>query len=642
MSKQTIVQLVAKHGPGHADDIARGVEMCERVWDFSRDKRAAFRAFCLKQYVPRGKKRQQLMSRLDEFHHLLAGSLGAVLKVARAGQDMADLPELAVDQVLGAFAPRCHLLEDYRRFKIAAVVQLNFGTDETGAPRTRAGWAARRLSRVGREVIPAELSAQYASAAGAVDRFISGYNLHLNNIEFGDKRVRFPKGTRLIAHWGLRDYMMSLNGGRNALVRQQAIMGLMRQVVDGEVPAELLDDPQVSWDVPRGRIRRAGQKSWRKVSGQGALRWEKFRKVWQAQRAIDPYTRHGNLIDNKFLDEREMPEEMVVGMLTDVLASPLAERVACFMRDQLGRELQPFDIYHCDFESDGPGKAPLPYDIRKRYPTAAALNDAIVEILVSLGWRKKRAQWIRDRIRVDNGRSAGHAWPPQHEHDLQLLRVRVDKGGCDELNFETFMHELGHCVEGVLSSYEMDYKILWGVPNTAFTEGFAFTFQDRTDQVLGRGSEKQGAAADRQMLMRFWEPFEIGGAALTEIRFFHWLYDNPDATARQMMRAMRKIGDGVWQEFYARILGPDGHGLLSVYSHILWGDFYLAEYPVGYLIGHQVRRHLQGKSLPREMERMCALGEIGPQSWMRAAIGQKISVKPLLDDTDAALVRLGY
>jgi len=55
-----------------------------------------------------------------------------------------------------------------------------------------------------------------------------------------------------------------------------------------------------------------------------------------------------------------------------------------------------------------------------------------------------------------------------------------------------------------------------------------------------------------------------------------------------------------------------------------------------------VRRHLQGKSLPREMERMCALGEIGPQSWMRAAVGQKISVKPLLDDTDAALVRLGY
>ena len=63
------------------------------------------------------------------------------------------------------------------------------------------------------------------------------------------------------------------------------------------------------------------------------------------------------------------------------------------------------------------------------------------------------------------------------------MRVRVDKRGCDEINFGTFMHELGHCVDGVLTSYEMDHKVLWGVPNTAFTEGFAFTFQDRADDI---------------------------------------------------------------------------------------------------------------------------------------------------------------
>ena len=81
--------------------------------------------------------------------------------------------------------------------------------------------------------------------------------------------------------------------------------------------------------------------------------------------------------------------------------------------------------------------------------------------------------------------------------------------GKSEINFETFMHELGHCVEGVLSSYEMDYRCLWSVPSTAFSEGFAFTFEDRTDELLGRKSTSDD---DVTTLLRFWEPYEIAGS----------------------------------------------------------------------------------------------------------------------------------
>lgn len=637
MSKKTIAALTERHGERHEADITRGVRMCHRVWDFERDGRKAFHEFCLTQYVPPGKQRRQLLARLDEFHHQVIGAISVTVKVARAGQDMADRPALAAEEVLAGYTPDTHLREDYRRFRIAALVQLNFGTDEERSPRGRAGWAARQLAHVGREVIPADAIARYGLAVTEADRFISSYNLHLDRFRYADRSVKFPRGTRQVSHWGLRDYMMSLNGARNPLPRQRAILDLMRRVVDGQVPREVLDDPEVVWDIPNEQLIRGKRKS--PARGHGPLRWQKFHQVWQAQRAIDPHTRHGNLIDNKFLLERQLPESQVVGMLTAILSSPLAERIGRFVRAQLGRELEPFDIYYRDFEGDGPGKAPLDYDVRKRFPTAGALQEAIPEILVGLGWGKRRARWIGERIRVDNGRSAGHAWPPQADHDLQLLRVRVDRGGCDELNFETYMHELGHCVEGVLTSYEMDYKLLWGVPNTAFTEGFAFTFQDRTDQVLGRQTRPP---SDELTLLRFWEPLEIGGAALTELRFFHWLYANPDATPGRMMRAIRRIGDQVWREFYARVFGPDGHGLLSVYSHVLWGDLYLAEYPLGHIIAYQISRFLRGRSLPREMERMCGLGRIAPEAWMRAAVGEGISVQPLLDDTAAALDRLGY
>ncbi len=651
MSRKLIDQLVRKHGKRLRDDITRGVKAARKVWpsDGSNGLAASkdFEEFCLAQYVPPA-RRGPLLERLDEFHQAVAGAMEAAYKNARAGQDIADRPFLAAEKIFGAYAPDSHLLEDYRRYRIAAIVQLNFGTDDRSVPRSRAGWAARRLSNLGRQIIPAELIGRLAQAQSEVDVLISSYNLHLDRFDFGDPRIRFPKGTKLVSHWGLRDTMTALHGTPHALIKRKAILDLMRRVVDGEIPEEVLNRPEVRWDIPRGRISAGpggrGAASWKPAKGHGALRWRGFHKVWQVHRQIDPYRRYGNLIDNKFLSEREIPEEKVVGILIDVLSSPLAERVAHYLRDQLGRELEPFDIYYRDFSprkasESARGKQPLKFDIRGRYPDAASLGEAITDVLVRFGWKRDRARWIRSRIRVDNGRSAGHAWPPRHENDLQLLRVRVDKRGCDELHFETFMHELGHCVEGVLTTYEMDYRALWGVPNTAFTEGFAFTFQDRTDEILGRGKRPR---SDAVTLRRFWEPFEIAGPALTEIRFFHWLYKHAEATPEEMMRAVRRIGDAVWKEFYARIFGAEGHGLMSVYSHMLWGDFYLAEYPMGLVMAYQIRKHLEGKPLPVEMERMCRVGRIYPEEWMKTAVGQKISVRPLLDDTKRALERLGY
>ena len=639
--------LIRKYGARQRRDIERGVRACAVVWGNetgrgrSNGKMASldggFQGFCLEQYTPPGKKRHELLRRLDEFHLAVAGGMGVALKVARAGLDIADRPLLAAEKVLGAFSPFSHLSEDYRDARIAAIVQLNFGTDDRTAPRSRAGWAARRLGEVGREVVPANLLTAYSRAESEASLFVSSYNLHLDRFDFGNREVSFPPNTVLVSHWGLRDHMTSLTGESGALPKQRAILDLMRRVVDGEIPAAVLDNPSPRWNIANGTLREGGRT--RRAEGHGPLRWEHFRKVWQAHRRIDPYRRYGSVIDNKFLAVREIPEEKVVGILTEILASPLAERAARFLRDKLKRPLEPFDVYYRDFSPRRLRPVRSRINCRKKYPSAEALQAAIPDVLARFGWGRQRARWIGERIRVDNGRSAGHAWPPYSPSDQQLLRVRVDRGGCDELNFETFMHELGHCVEGVLSSFEMDYNVLWGVPNTAVTEGFAFTFQDRTDEILGR---KQALSPEARTLQRFWEPYEIAGSALTEVRFFHWLYENPRASAAAMQRAIRSIGDEVWGEFFARIFGDEGHGLMSIYSHILTGDFYLADYPMGFVMAYQIRKYLEGRPLHSEMERMCGVGRVYPDSWMRAAVGQGISVAPLLQDTERALRKLGY
>lgn len=633
---QAEAALGQQHGAKLARDIARGVRHCALVWDWAKSDPEKFVAFCGRQYCPPGKARHTLLVRLDEVIGFAGGVFSMVSKVNRAGLDIADAPLTPADEVFGAFSTSTHWGEDLRTFRVAALAQLNFGTDDLTPPRTREGWAARRLSRVGRTVIPAALSAEATMRAAEVDQFVSSFNLHLDKIDFPDPSIQFPKDTVRISHWGLRDFMTSLNGQDNALPRQRAIRDLMRRVVDGEIPREAVNNPRARWRLGEGTVEEGGAS--RPATPTGPLRWEKFKAVYDVQRRIDPHTVYGNIIDNKFKLEREIPEEKIVKILTDILSSPVVAKVARYLEGKLGRPIEPHDLYiKAGFQS-GTKPAPLPFDIGKRYPDAASLTAAIPGILVKLGFAPARAKWIGSKIRVDNSRSAGHAWQPGTALDRALLRVRIDQGGVNEEEFGTFMHELGHSTEQVLTSYGMDYKALWGVPNTAFTEGFAFTFQAKADFILGR---KESADADATILQRLWEVFEISGPSLTEIRFFHWLYAHPEATALEMHREIRRIGDEVWAEFYARIFGPEGHGLMSVYSHMLWCSFYLADYSMGYVIAYQVRKFLSTRKFAPEMERICALGSIYPESWMKAAVGESISAQPLLRDAAAACARMG-
>jgi len=631
----TLEALTKLHGSKFSTDIARGLTFCRKVWDFKKADEKGFTEFCLKHYCPPGKDRTNLLRRLDELLHLSSGSLGMISKVARLGLDIADEPLTPTDELLASFSPDTHLLEDYRTFNIAALVQLNFGTDELTPPKTREGWAARRLANIGREVVPAGLLIEKSKVRTEVDSFVNGFNLHLDQIAYTDPSVKFPKNTIQVSHWGLRDYMTTLNGEKHAAAKQHAIRDLMRRVVDGEIPVQIINNPKAFWKQNGNTVQIEGKSEPARMMG--PLRWEYFKRIYDVERKIDPYTRYGNMIDNKFKHEREIPEECIVNILKGILSAPVAQGVAQYVASCLERPIEPQDIYFKNFHSKI-SKKPLRFDIQKRYPHAEALTKAIPAILIKLGFEKRRAEFIGSKIRVDNSRSAGHASPPCAPFDLQLLRVRIDKKGINEMEFSTFMHELGHCVEGVLTSYEMDYSSLWSVPNTAFTEGFAFTFQDRSDFILGREAAEDN---DVTTLLRFWEAYGIAGPALAEIQLFHWLYKNPKATPAAIHKEIRSIGDEIYRQYYARLFGPEGYGLVSVYSHMLWCYFYLADYPLGYVIAYQVRKHLQNKNLGEEMERMCQLGAIYPEQWMKASVGQAISVNPLLDDTKAALKNLG-
>jgi hypothetical protein len=67
---------------------------------------------------------------------------------------------------------------------------------------------------------------------------------------------------------------------------------------------------------------------------------------------------------------------------------------------------------------------------------------------------------------------------------------------------------------------------------------------------------------------------------------------------------------------------------------------YLADYTLGHVISHQVRSHMHGKDLAAETKRICSIGRVTPDLWMRRAVGAGISARPLAEDCATALTRL--
>jgi hypothetical protein len=215
----------------------------------------------------------------------------------------------------------------------------------------------------------------------------------------------------------------------------------------------------------------------------------------------------------------------------------------------------------------------------------------------------------------------------------------------DYKGYNIAMHELGHNVEQVYSLHGIDEYFLSGVPNTAFTEAFAFVFQARDLEVLdslspawasgataagGAGARALSGSAQRGALADFWATCEIAGVALVDIGAWRWLYAHPGAGPEELRAAILELSRSVWNRLFAPAFGFRDALVLGVYSHMIEFGCYLPDYPLGHLVSFQVEDYLKDRVLGREMGRMCRLGRLTPGEWMRRAVGGELSAAPLV------------
>ena len=277
----------------------------------------------------------------------------------------------------------------------------------------------------------------------------------------------------------------------------------------------------------------------------------------------------------------------------------------------------------------------------KKYPNVEAYQKDIPNFLLKVGFKPEKAQFIASKIEVDGARGAGHAWGTQMKSDKSHLRTRIPKEGMDYKGFNIAMHELGHNVEQTITMQDIDYYILRGVPNTAFTEAVAFMFQKKDLQMM---DIKNNDANDKynQTLDIFWSLYEIMGVSLVDMDVWKWLYENPNATPEQLKNQVVTISKNVWNQYYAPVFKKKDEPILGIYSHMIAYPLYLSAYPIGYLIEFQVEDYIQTNkaNFADETHRMLINGSIVPQLWMLKAVNQEISNKPMFKAVDEALIKV--
>jgi hypothetical protein len=650
-------ELVSKYGEDQRERARRGLRQAASLWRAEDGDRQIFERFVRTNFAG---DQQTLDALFARFESALEAVYGHMLEIGRELRRQTDLdigPIMPIDQTLAAWSPGAHVMEDLFRNKIAFVALLNFPLttlDERlseGETWTRRQWAEVRLAQTFGRRVPASVS-QGISRAGAEGRqYIADYNIWMHHLVDPNGRRLFPARMRLLSHWNLRDQIRAeySEKGAEALARQRMIAQVMERIVTQTIPAVVVDNPAVDWDPFANRVTRSDVKDYDTAPPRTSLpvsdtpepntRYEKLLASFRAARLADPYSPAApTLIARRFDEDREIPEPRFRAMLESILTSPMVPRVARLIEQQLGRPLEPFDIWYAGFRPRGAyTEEQLDAITRQKYPDAAAFKADLPNILTGLGFSRERAQYLADRIEVDPARGSGHALGAARRGDFPRLRTRIAADGMDYKGYNIAVHELGHNVEQVFSLYGVDHYMLSRVPNTAFTEALAFVFQAKDLELLGLAAPDARSQA-LSTLGDFWGTYEIAGVAMVDMAVWRWMYENPDATPEQLRDATIRISQEVWNRYFAPVFRKKDVVLLGIYSHMIQSMLYLPDYPLGHMIAHQIREQIdRAGDLGAEFERMSVFGNTTPDLWMKNATGAPVGPEALLAATERSL-----
>jgi hypothetical protein len=646
-------ELAAKYGESQRVRLQNGLRQVTEFWRPDDGDAAAFEDFVRTNFAGDQATLDTMFNRLEHLLEQLGGHMHEINREFRQQMDLDLGPVLPFDEIIGGYDPSAHVVDDFFHNKLAFVVLLNFPLttlDERlkdGPTWSRRQWAEVRLAEGFSKRIPAEVNLGIGQAEAQAGQYIAEYNIWMHHLVDARGQRLFPPKMRLLSHWNLRDEIKAdYADSSNGLAKQRMIQQVMERIVTQTIPAVVVNNPAVDWNPSTNDVLPAAVKDSDTSPATKPInvrepdtRYAMLQETFLASKKADPYSPTApTLIARRFDEDREIPEARVRAMLEQVLTSPLVPQVARLIEARLQRPLEPFDVWYSGFR---PGsqytEAQLDEMVARKYPTAQAYQQDIPNLLMKLGFSFERAQHVANNIVVDPARGSGHAMGAEMRSEKAHLRTRVEKGGMNYKGFNIAVHEMGHNVEQTFSLNDVDHTLLKGVPNTAFTEALAFVFQGHDLELLGLPAPDAKSEAEKT-LNDFWGTFEISGVALVDMAVWHWMYDHPAATPKDLNDATVQISKDIWNRYYAPVFHKKDVVLLGVYSHMIDSFLYLPDYPIGHLIAFQIEEQMKKTgAIGPEFERMAKMGDVTPDLWMEHATGRPVGSEALLEAVQRAL-----
>ena len=644
-----IKAIWAKHSQVNPDLVERGVKCTAKLWTAQDGSAQEFIDFCEANYQCTEAERNQLFQTIQRNVETMYGRYNQIsINLKMPLHVVGDAPYTDIDGMFGALDPFAHFSDDMFASKIAFIVTLNFPSytldekNELGKTWTRTEWAYARLGDMFGARIPAEANQLFADCSTGADNYISNYNIMMGRLRNDAGEQLFADNMALITHWGLRDELKSnyANADGRGLEKQRMIYQVMNRIIDQSIPARVISNADYTWNPYSNEVKDA-EGNVVDNTREADVRYQKLYDIYKAAIAMDKYCpAYPTYIQRAFDQQMEVTDKEIEEMFVQFISSPEVAQVAEIIKSRLGRDLEPFDIWYDGFKSRSAiSEDDLSAQTRALYPTAAALKADLPNIMVKLGFTAAKADEVCAKIKVDPSLGAGHAWGAMATYDVSRLRTRIAADGMDYKGYNIAVHEFGHNVEQTITVYDVDNYMMCGVPSTAFTEALAFVFQKRDLELLGYKNTNPQATA-LQALDVFWGSYEIMGVSLVDIYTWRWLYENPNATVEQLKAAIIRNAQEVWNKYYAPVLGHENSSVLAIYSHMIDVPLYLPNYPFGHIVESQLEAQFRDKVVGEEVCRIYPIGKLTPNHWMQYAVGQPVSINPLLNEVAEAIKAL--
>lgn len=652
-----ITTVLQAHPTADSAMLARGAKQVAALWRESDGTEMDYQTLIASSYAATDAEKEQLYNRMAFILEQCRQSADILNNTLQEPTTLLGKGEpTQIDWIISGYSPMAHFAEDMFANKIAHICVLNFPhysleeKNTLGKDWTRQEWAYARLGDVFSSRVPGHMVANYSQALSEAENYIASYNIMMHCLRNEQGEQLWPEPMALLSHWNLRDelksnYAEAKGEGLEAIGRekQEMIYQVMLRIIRQEIPDCVVNSDQYLWAPYSNTATPINEEihNSKFLTQNSNSRYQQIINIFHAAQQIDTYRSDAPThVLRTFNEDLQIPFEEIESLFAQLVQSDEVKQVAAIIRERLGRDLRPYDIWYDGFKSRSSiSEDVLTTETQKRYPNAKAFEKDMPRMLMDLGFASDKANAIASHIVVEAARGSGHARPCVGREQLARLRTRVSNKGMDYKGYNIAVHEFGHNVEEVISLYDIDYYTLAGIPNTGFTEASAFLFQERDLQLLHHSTQSQPHAD--QLFDLIWGMYEIMGVSLVDMRMWQWLYANPKATAADLREAVIRIASEVWNQYYATVLGEKDSPLLAIYSHMIGYALYLPAYPIGNLVQYQLEEHLAqsetAQEWAQEYTRIYQQGCLTPYAWMRGAVGSPMSVEPILNAVREAL-----